>query len=341
MENKTAVLLINVGTPDKPSVKSVRRYLYHFLNDRRVIDLPWLLQKILVNLIILPFRAPKSTKLYKRLWTTKGSPLTYYSNLVKDKLDKILPENYDVYLAMRYENPKLKSVLDQIEKENYSALIVFPQFPHYASSTTGSANQAVMDIVQKWNVMPEIRFINQFYEHPGFIQSFVSRVKEMNYESFDHIIFSYHGLPLRQVDKTHPGIKSIDCTCENTMPDHGKHCYKATCYQTSRLLAKELGLSKENYTVAFQSRLSTNWLEPFTDKTIEILTRKGKKSILVCAPAFVADCLETIVEIGIEYQEIIKGVEGAKVTLVPSLNDMDEWIDTMRSILLERVTVNR
>lgn len=333
MENKTAVLLINIGTPDQPSVKSVRRYLFSFLNDRRVIDLPWLLQKILVNLIIVPFRAPKSTKLYKTLWTENGSPLTYYSNLVKNKLAKILPDNFDVYLAMRYENPNLKRILSEIEEKNYDRLIVFPQFPHYASSTTGTANQAVMDIVSKWNVMPEIRLINQFYEHTGYIQSFVKRMKEMKYESYDHIIFSYHGLPLRQVDKTHPGIKSVDCTCNKEMPEHGKYCYKATCYHTSRIMADELSLKQEDYTVSFQSRLSNNWLEPFTDQIIESLARKGKKNILVCAPAFVADCLETIVEIGVEYQELVHEVEGAKVTLVLSLNDMDDWIEAIHNII--------
>ena len=331
---KIAVLLVNVGTPDKPEVKEVRRFLTQFLNDRRVIDLPWLLQKILVNLIIVPFRARKSTKLYKMLWGINGSPLLYYTNRVKGKIQKILPDNYTVFAAMRYGNPALGNILKVIEKEAYDKIIVLPQFPQYASSSTGTVNEYVMNTIKKWNNTPTIHIINQFYEHPGFIDAFEKRAIENKYKEFDHIVFSYHGLPIRQINKTHPGIDCNDCSCTKEMPEHGKWCYKATCYHTSRLLAKKLDLKTNQYTVAFQSRLSKNWLEPFSDKQIIDMANKGVKRMLILAPAFVADCLETEVEIGVEYAELFKEHGGEELVMAKSLNDMDEWISTLFDIII-------
>lgn len=334
MSHKTAVILINVGTPDKPEVKPVRRYLSQFLNDRRVIDIPLLLQKMLVNLIIVPFRAPKSTRLYKRLWTEKGSPLIVYSESFKEKLEKKLPENYTVFNTMRYGKPNFKEALYSIQKENFTDIILAPMFPQYASSTTGSAVQAIMDGIKDWYIIPPVRVIPQFYNKKGFLNAFVKRAREYDYQEYDHIIFSFHGLPLRQVDKSHPGISNRTCSCSEIMPEHGKFCYKAACYETSRLIAGELNLPIEKYTVAFQSRLSKNWLEPFTDKTIENLAAEGKKNVLVLAPAFVADCLETIDEIGYENARLFVEKGGEKLTLVESLNDMDEWVDTMKELIL-------
>lgn len=332
---KTAVLIVNVGTPDKPEVKYVRRFLTQFLNDRRVIDLPWLLQKILVNFIIVPFRAPKSTKLYKLLWGINGSPLLHYTLRAKDKLQEILPENYRVFAAMRYGNPSLSQTLKQIKKEGYDNLTVIPQFPQYASSSTGTVNAFIMNKLKRWNNTPTIQFINQFYDHPGFIDAFAKRAIEHEYQRFDHILFSYHGLPLRQINKNHPEIDCRNCLCTQEMPEHGKWCYKATCYHTSRLLAQKLNLKNEQYTVAFQSRLSKNWLEPFSDKVIRDLALNGYKKILVLAPAFVADCLETEVEIGIEYVEIFKQHGGKELVMAKSLNDMDAWVVALKTMLIK------
>lgn len=335
MEQKTAVLLINVGTPDDTSVKSVRRYLRSFLNDPRVIDLPWLLQKILVNLIIVPFRAPKSARLYKRLWTENGSPLIHYTNLLEVKIQKLLPENYQVFAAMRYENPSLKKQLEEIKAGNFSRLLVVPMFPHYASSTTGTAFAAVMKKCKSWEVIPEIKFINQFYAHPGFIDSIAERARQYNYNQYEHIIFSYHGLPNRHLNKIHPTIDCNNCTCNKSMPAHGVFCYRATCYETSRLLAQRLSLASEKYSVSFQSRLSNNWMKPFTDQLITEKAAEGKKKILVFAPAFVADCLETIVEIGIEYDELFRKKGGEELVLVESLNDMESWAKSLTGIIIE------
>ena len=166
MKSKTGVLLVNLGTPDSPSVKDVRSYLSQFLNDPRVIDIPWLARKILVNLIIVPFRAPKSAAIYKKLWTANGSPLLYYSNQVKDLLQQALGDDYDVHLAMRYKNPSIANVLEAMRKKNYSRIIVLPMFPQYASASTGSALDEVMRVLRTWWVIPEVKFISQYYDHP-------------------------------------------------------------------------------------------------------------------------------------------------------------------------------
>ena len=330
---KTAVILINVGTPDEPKVSAVRRYLSEFLNDRRVIDIPLVLQKILVNLIIVPFRAPKSTKLYQRLWTPEGSPLLFYSERLKAGLQDRLGSKADVFMAMRYGNPSVKKALAEIQKGNYDRVIVFPQFPQYASSTNGTAIQAVIDGMRKWNTIPETLVINQFYDHPAFLEAFAERIRSCNPDSFDHVVFTYHGLPNRHLEKNHPNDSITTCNCENQLPAFGKFCYKATCYQTTRELAKLLGLKREQYSVSFQSRLSNNWMTPFTDKNLMERAKSGCKNILVAAPSFVADCLETTVEIGYEYKEMFEHEGGEKLQMVESLNDSPAWIAAMDEML--------
>jgi protoporphyrin/coproporphyrin ferrochelatase len=330
--DKTALLLINVGTPDAPTVSAVRRYLFQFLNDRRVIDLPWLLQKFLVNVIIVPFRAPKSTKLYQRLWTNQGSPLLFHSENLQQKLQVALQGQSDVFLAMRYQNPSMELVLNQIRQGGYGSLVVLPMFPHYASSTSGTAIQAVLDRVKTWNAIPNIRVISQFFDHPAFIDAFAHKIESFGSEAYDHVVFSYHGLPNRHLDSVHPGVESAQCTCERVFPEHGRMCYKATCYQTTRLLVEKLGLKEGRFTTSFQSRLSKNWMTPFTDETLEKLALAGAKRVLIVAPSFVADCLETTVELGYEYKKLFIGRGGEELTLVPSLNSDDAWVQGLVQI---------
>ncbi len=329
---KKALVIINIGTPDQPEKKAVKRYLTEFLNDRLVIDIPWLLRKILVNLIIIPFRVSKSTALYKRLWTKEGSPLLKYQTNLANKLDEKLGTSVDVFSAMRYGNPSIKSVFKKVAKANYQEVIVFPMYPQYATSTTLSTELKVKEVVQELNLDLNIRIIEQFYNHPFFIKAFTSKIKDCNIASYDHIIFSYHGLPERQVNKIHQGIESATCTCHLQMPEHGKKCYKATCYETTRLMANDLGIKKSFYSVSFQSRLSKNWLTPFTDHNINELLKQGKKNILVVAPAFVTDCLETIVEIGYEYKQDFIQNGGEQLELVESLNDEEHWADAIIEI---------
>ncbi len=336
MKPQIGVLLIQLGTPDNSTVPAVRKYLSEFLNDPRVIDIPYILRKFLVNIIIVPFRAPKSAKIYQQMWTDKGSPLLIYSESVKEKLQDKLGDNYRVELAMRYQNPGMDSVLGRMKIDNYKKIIIIPLFPQYASASTGSAIDKALKIIRKWWVIPELSIVNQFYDDEGFINTCMEIGRKYNINEYDHVLFSYHGLPERQVDKVYSDEKPCsDHNCENEITEENKFCYKAACYATTRLLSERLNIPKEKYTVSFQSRLDEKWLKPFTDKVIVELAKKGSKKLLVFSPAFVADCLETIVEIGIEYQHLFVQNGGEKVQLVESLNDHAMWIDTLKDIVIK------
>lgn len=334
---KTGILLIQLGTPDSPSVADVRSYLSEFLNDPRVIDIPYLIRKILVNGIIVPFRAPKSAKVYKELWTLGNgeSPLLTHSRQLKELLQaEFQDEPITVELAMRYKNPSLDVVLERMRNANYDRIVILPLFPQYASASSGSAIEKAMDIIRKWWVIPEIKIISQFYDNSGYIDSIVDNAQKFNLAEYDHILFSYHGLPERQVDKVYDGSDLCkDQPCETQINDENKFCYKATCYATTRLIAEKMGLTENQYTVCFQSRLDKKWLTPFSDKVVEEWGKKGAKKLLVFSPAFVADCLETLIEIGDEYQEIFEEHGGDKVQLVPSSNTHPAFVAGMTALI--------
>jgi ferrochelatase len=333
----TGVLLIQLGTPDSPSVRDVRKYLSEFLNDPRVIDIPYLLRKFLVNIIIVPFRAPKSAKLYKQLWTDKGSPLLFYSESLKEKVQFALGNNFEVELAMRYQSPSMDTVLGRMQKKGYERIIILPLFPQYASASSGSAIEKALKIIKQWWVIPELKIISQFYNNEDYINSVVEQGKIYNYAEFDHILFSYHGLPVRQVNKVYTDGKPCeDHNCETEINQSNQYCYKAACYATTRLLAEKLNIPKEKYTVCFQSRLDKKWLEPFTDKVIIDHAKKGTKKLLVFSPAFVADCLETIVEISHDYSELFKANGGSHLQLVESLNDHPRWVQAVKNMILSQ-----
>ena len=339
---KTGVLLLQLGTPDSPSVKDVRKYLTEFLNDPRVIDIPWLPRKLLVNGIIVPFRAPKSAKIYKELWEFgEGvSPLKTHTQKLKELVEKKFEgEDITFEVAMRYQNPSMDSVLERMKKALYDQIIIIPLFPQYASASTGSAVEKAMDIIKKWWVIPEIKIVSQFYDNPSFIDAIIERTKAFNLKDYDHILFSYHGLPVRQVDKVYEGETDLcsDQPCESQINEFNKYCYKATSFATTRLIADKLGLEEKDYTVCFQSRLDKKWLEPFSDKVVEEWGKKGAKKLLVFSPAFVADCLETIIEIGGEYQEIFEEFGGEKIQLVPSTNAHPKFVDCIEELVRERM----
>jgi len=337
MNKKTTILLINLGTPKSPNVKDVRSYLKEFLNDKRVIDIPWLLRKILVNLIIIPFRAKSSSKIYKKLWTSEGSPLLIYGESVKAKLQAQLGDGYQVELAMRYNEPSLPKVLGKIKNEMPERLIIFPMYPQYASSSTGSTIERVMELMKPWEVIPEVNIINQFFEDPDYIKIIANNALKHDLTSFDHFVFSFHGLPIRQINKVHPGRNCKTCDCDKTFNrETDYYCYKATCYENARLIANELNIPKNKYTVAFQSRLDKDWLEPFADKLMIHLAQEGKKNIMVFSPAFVADCLETTIEIGGEFTDLFTENGGEKLVLVESLNDNPAWIKTIKKLILNQ-----
>lgn len=331
---------MQLGTPDSPKTSDVRRYLSEFLNDPRVIDLPWLGRKLLVNGIIVPFRAPKSAKVYKELFDLSGgvSPLITHTNNVKEKLQARFDSDVTIHVAMRYQNPSMYDVLEKMRLENYDHIIVIPLFPQYASATNGSAMDLAMRIIRKWWVVPEVSMVSQFYDSEGYIDSVVERGRAFNIEEYDHVMFSYHGLPDRHVDKVYVDGDTCDHNpCETEVNDKNKFCYKATCYETTRLIAAKLGIPEEKYTVCFQSRLDKKWLTPFADKVVEEQAKKGAKKILAFSPAFVADCLETIIEIGDEYQEIFEELGGEKIQLVPSSNDHDRFVDALDVLIRERL----
>jgi ferrochelatase len=239
---------------------------------------------------------------------------------------------------MRYQNPSMDSVLGRMRLANYDQIIILPLFPQYASASSGSAIEKAMNIIRKWWVIPEIKIINQFWDNEGYINSVVDRAKQFDLNDYDHILFSYHGLPERQVDKVYEGTDLCgEQPCETEVNEKNKFCYKATSYATTRLIAEKLGIPENRYTVCFQSRLDKKWLTPFSDKIVEEQAKKGAKKLLVFSPAFVADCLETIIEIGTEYQEIFEEHGGEKVQLVPSSNDHPEFVkglvDLIRNII--------
>lgn len=335
MKQKKAILLLQLGTPDSPKKSDVRKYLTQFLNDPRVIDIPWLSRTLLVNGIIVPFRAGNSTRLYKAIWDEKtGSPLLMHSEQLAEKLQKAVGGEYKVELAMRYQNPSMESVLERMRKEGYHQITVFPLYPQYASSSTGTALQLFMEIVSKWWVIPEIKIISQYYDNENYINCLVNRAKKHDFSKYDHIIFSYHGLPERQVDKVYTdGSLCKDHNCETELTEENYYCYKAGCYQTTKAVVDKLNLPQDKYTISFQSRLDDKWLKPYSDKVVEDLAKKGAKNVLVFSPAFTADCLETIYEIGTEYQEIFHKNGGEKIQLVESLNSGDDWVETIKGIV--------
>lgn len=327
---KTGILLVNLGTPDSPAVPDVRKYLVEFLLDKRVIDIPALQRNLLVRGIIAPFRAPKSATLYKKIWTDKGSPLLVYSKQLKTKLQNKLSADYIVELAMRYQSPCIENGLNNLHNQNCSRLIIVPLFPQYASASNGSVIDKVMEITKNRLAIPDIHFTGSFHNHPLFIKAFAEIGKKHQPENYDHILFSFHGLPERQILKSVPQNNCLTETCCDSLHEKNQLCYRAQCFDTARLIAAQLNIPKEKYTICFQSRLGkTPWIKPYSDLVIDELAKKGVKKILAFSPAFVADCLETLYEIGVEYDEIFKSKGGEKITLVESLNDNDLFVDCL------------
>jgi len=334
---KTGVLLVNLGTPDSTKVSDVRKYLREFLMDKRVIDIPFLFRWMLVNLIIAPFRAPKSAKEYRKLWVERGSPLKFYGEDVKNLLQAELEGKYVVALGMRYQSPSIENALQELRNDKVEKIIVIPLFPQYASATTGSVHDKVMEIVQKWQIIPQLNFISTFVEEPGFYKTFASLGKKyLDKNHYDHVLFSFHGLPERQIKKG-----SVDNYCKlgnccNVYHDKNRFCYRAQCYQTARLIAKEMNLPENGYAVTFQSRLGNDpWIKPYSDEVLKDLAKNGQKAVLAFSPAFVSDCLETTIEVGEEFKEEFEEAGGERWDLVESLNDNKDWIQTLKILVLK------
>jgi ferrochelatase len=335
--SKKGILLVNLGTPDSPSTADVRKYLNEFLMDPRVIDVGAALRTFLVKGIIVPFRSPKSAKLYQQIWDKEtGSPLLHYSKLQHAALQQRLGDEYQVELAMRYQTPSIASALHRLKEALVSDIMVIPLFPQYASASTGSVHDKVMEIVKTWQTIPNISFINSFHDDDLMIATFANNALKYKPETYDHILFSFHGLPQRQIkkcDHTHSYCLQVDGCCD-TLNDTNKFCYSAQSYDTARLIAEKLNLPKEKYTVCFQSRLGNDpWVQPYTSKVVEQLAKEGKKRLLVFCPAFVADCLETVYEVTEEYGGEFRALGGEHVQLVESLNDSPMFIDALERMV--------
>ena len=339
MKSKKGILLVNLGTPDSPETKDVRRYLNEFLMDPRVIDINPISRALLVKGIIAPFRSPKSAKLYKQIWSDEtGSPLLHYSKLQHQALAERLGDEYQVELAMRYQNPSIESALNRLKAALVESIQVIALFPQYASASTGSVYDKVLGLVKDWQTIPSISFENSFHDNELMIQAFADNGKKYGPENYDHVLFSFHGLPQRQLIKCdHTGnycLKSNDCC--NTLNDVNKYCYSAQSHHTARLIAEKLNIPREKYTICFQSRLGNDpWVQPYTTKIVAKLANEGKKRLLVFCPAFVADCLETVYEVTEEYGAEFKALGGEHVQLVESLNDSPTWIDALEKMVLK------
>ena len=332
MKTRKGLLLINLGTPDDPGYLSVFKYLRQFLMDPKVITVPYILRFILVSIIIVPFRAFSSGKIYKKIWTENGSPLIVNTSALADKVSKKVP-HMEVEFAMRYQSPSIENKLKKLISQNLDEIIILPLFPQYSTATTGSVFDEISRVLKKQSVTPSIKFINQFYEQESFIDSWEDKLKSFDVGKYDHILFSYHGLPTKAVDDIYDDSLCADNNCENKITNENKFCYKATCYETTRLIASRFNLPSEKYTVSFQSRLTKNWIEPFTDEVLEDFPSKGIKNILVLSPAFTADNLETLYEIDDEYKELFIENGGKSLTMVPSLNDSSKWADSIVKII--------
>jgi ferrochelatase len=330
---KKGILLVNLGTPDSPSTSDVRKYLDEFLMDPRVIDVNAALRTFLVKAVIVPFRAPKSAKLYSVIWDKeKGSPLKHYSMLQRDALRKKLGPEYVVELAMRYQNPSIEEALKRLQEQKVSEIKVIPMFPQYASASTGSVYEKIMSIVKGWWTVPTLSFVNSFYDNPKMVTAFASNALKHNPDDYEHILFSFHGLPERQLIKS--DTSGHEClqykTCCLQINENNKFCYSAQCHHTAKLIAQELKIPEDKYTVCFQSRLGkTPWVKPYTIDIVNELAAKGIKKVLVFCPAFVADCLETIYEVSEEYATEFKKLGGSHMQLVESLNDHPLFIEAL------------
>ncbi len=332
---KKGVLLVNLGTPDSPEVKDVRKYLREFLMDKYVIDLPYITRWMLVNLIIAPLRAPKSAEIYQQLWTENGSPLLYYGKRVREHLQNKLGSDYSVYLAMRYQKPSINSVLKQLQADGITDLKVIPLYPQYASSSTKTCIEKVKTELKKIGYSPNVSFVENFVQNEKFIEAFADLGnKYWNTGDFEKVVFSYHGIPERHILKdSDSGYCQINDTCCSKYHSKNRLCYRAQCYETTRLIAAKMNLKESEYEVVFQSRLASRakdpWLKPYADLVIADLPKKGVKKVLCFSPSFIADCLETTIEVGVEFKEIFEENGGEKWQLVESLNEQPKWIEAL------------
>ncbi|CAG5083183.1 ferrochelatase [Parvicella tangerina] len=329
---KKGLLLVNLGSPDSTDPNDVKRYLGEFLMDERVIDLDYWKRALLVKGIILNTRPKKSAAAYKKVWTSEGSPLIVISERLTKKVRERLGSETPVALGMRYGNPSIKSALEELRMKGVDQLFVIPLYPQYAMSTTETVEEKVKEDLQAMEWKVERTFQPPFYNDRNYLKALTSSIAEqIDQNEYDKVLFSYHGIPERHIFKTdRTGLCKIDGSCCNTPSEAHKRCYRHQCLQTTKNVISLLNWSDDKVLTTFQSRLGrAEWLKPYTANTLEELPRKGIKKIAVITPAFVADCLETIEEIGMEGKEEFLHAGGEKYDVVPCLNDRDDFAETI------------
>jgi ferrochelatase len=334
---RTGVLLVNLGTPASPATGDVRRYLREFLSDPLVIDLPAPARWLLLHLVILPFRPRTSAAAYRKIWTEQGSPLLVHGRDLRDGVARALGEDFHVALAMRYGEPSLRSAAESLVAAGVERWVVLPLFPQYSTAATRSAVDAAHAALEQAGAAGEVAVVGPFFDDPGFVDAFAQVIRRSLADAgAEHVLFSYHGLPERQVRAVDPSGAHCLATddCCDALGDLNRSCYRAQCFATSRALAGALALEDGTCSTAFQSRLGrTPWIRPYTDLVLPELAARGVKRLAVVCPAFVADCLETVEEIGIRAREQWRELGGESFTLVPSLNSEPAWIAAVADLV--------
>jgi ferrochelatase len=330
--SKKGVLLVNLGSPDSPAVPDVRKYLREFLMDGRVLDTPWPIRYCVVNFAILPKRPAESGKAYETIWTKEGSPLVVISKKVHRKLQERV--SVPIELAMRYQNPSIESALIKLNEKGVDDLLLIPLFPHYAMSSFETAVVRVEELAKK--VAPGMRIKVQppCYADEDYITALAASASDYLKAGYDHLLFSYHGIPERHLRKSDPTgchcLATPNC-CETPSPAHAT-CYRAQCFATTRAFVKKAGVPEGKYSVSFQSRLGRDpWLKPYTDFEFIRFAKEGVKKLLVICPAFVSDCLETIEEIGERGRESFIHEGGKECQLIPCMNEHPLWIQALEN----------
>lgn len=338
---RTGVLLINLGTPDAPTPEAVGPYLRQFLMDGFVIDVPAPLRWFLVNVVIVPRRKVQSAKAYQKVQLPGGSPLLVYTRELAGKVGAELAndDRYVVEYAMRYGNPSISSALTKLKSADVEKILVLPLYPQYAESSYETAEVETRRVAGELGYADRLAFFPPFYDRPELISAFARRLQATHEEHpGDHVVFSFHSLPerhIKRLDKSHEHCL-VKSDCCDTIGDVNRNCYRAQCFSTARGIAAELGLNDEDYTVTFQSRLGrARWIGPTTEVVLRELAGKGVKRLLVSCPSFVADCLETVEEMGIRGRQTFMEAGGEELFLVPSLNAEPGWVKTVANWIRE------
>jgi ferrochelatase len=338
-KDRTGLLLINLGTPNSPRPEDVRPYLDEFLSDPRVLDMPAWRRWLVLHLFILPFRPKASGEAYAKIWTERGSPLLFHSQDLTQKVQQRLGAHVSVELAMRYGRPSIPEALGRFRRAGIDRIVVFPLYPQYSSAATGSSIEKVFrHAAAEWNT-PYLHVVPPFYDHPLFLDACVRLARPvLERTDPERVIFSFHGLPERHCTKSDESgdhcLKRPDC-CDRLVQAN-RNCYRAQCFATARGLADRLRVPAEKRIICFQSRLGrTPWIRPYTDEVVVKLARDGVKRAVIWSPAFVADCLETIEELGMRAVKSFRESGGEVLTLVPAVNASDAWADAVVTLSCE------